>query len=285
MSDESSIVGKHSVAVFFFATFVCSWLVWIGGDALSETVVGPNSSLLWTVLAAFGPPIAAVLVLRATDGDLRAWASQALNWRIKARWYLAAVAIPVLLKAISVLVLGLIGASVFYRPNDQFVFSFLFVFFVGGGQEELGWRGFALPRLQAAYGAFAASLTIGIAWAIWHFPLYLIDGGFSAASAFVFSLRVIPESIIITWLYNSTNGSVLLCMIFHTMYNVGYLFSSPASFQFPGGAEIPLSILIEPVIWWTAALILLSIYGGRHLARTPRPDSAAVRKDESSTAD
>ena len=84
--------------------------------------------------------------------------------------------IPVLLQAVSVLVLGLIGASVFYRPTNQFIFSFLFVFFVGGGQEELGWRGFALPRLQAAYGAFAASFIIGVVWAIWHFPLYLIDG-------------------------------------------------------------------------------------------------------------
>ncbi|WP_273836417.1 type II CAAX endopeptidase family protein [Halococcus sp. PRR34] len=284
MSDESSIVGKHPVAVFFFTTFVFSWLVWIGGDALPGTEGEPNSSL-WTVPAAFGPPIAAALVLRATDGDLRTWASQALKWRIKVRWYLAAVAVPVLLQALSVLVLGLIGASVFYRPTDQFIFSFLFVFFVGGGQEELGWRGFALPRLQAAYGAFAASLIIGIAWAFWHFPLYLVDGGFNAASAFVSSLRVIPESIIITWLYNSTSGSVLICMIFHAMYNVGYLFNSPASFQFPGGTEIPLSIIIEPVIWWAAALILLSIYGGRYLARTPQSDSAAVRKDESSTAD
>ena len=86
MSDESSIVGKHSVAVFFFATFACSWLVWIGGDALPGTVIGSNRTLLWTVPAAFGPPIAAVLVLRATDGDLRTWVSQALKWRIKARW-------------------------------------------------------------------------------------------------------------------------------------------------------------------------------------------------------
>ena len=68
------------------------------------------------------------------------------------------------------------------------------------------------------------------------------------------------------------------------MYNVGYLFSSPAGFQFPGGTEIPLSLIIEPVIWWTAALILLGIYGGRYLAQTPQPDSAAVRKEESSTA-
>jgi|AntDeeMetagen134_2_1112570.scaffolds.fasta_scaffold03968_3 membrane protease YdiL (CAAX protease family) len=285
MSDESSIVRKHPVAVFFFATFVCSWLVWIGGDALLGTEGGSNASQLWIIPAAFGPPIAAALVLRTTDGDLRTWASQALKWRIKVRWYLAAIAIPVLLNAISVLVLGLIGVSVFYRPNDQLIFNFLLVFFIAGGQEELGWRGFALPRLQAAYGAFAASLIIGIAWATWHFPLYLIDGGFSAASAFLFSLRVIPESIIITWLYNSTNGSVLMCILFHTMYNVGYLFSSPASFQFPGGTEIPLSIIIEPIVWWTAALALLSIYGGRYLARTPRPDSAAVRKDESSTVD
>ena len=284
MGEESSIARKHPVAIFFFATFVCSWLVWIGGDTLLGTEVEPNSSL-WTVPAAFGPPIAAALVLRATDGDLRTWASQALKWRIKVRWYLAAVAIPVLLQAFSVLVLGLIGASVFYRPTDQFIFSFLFVFFVGGGQEELGWRGFALPRLQAAYGAFAASLIIGIVWATWHFPVYLIGEGPIAAPALFLTLRVIPESIIITWLYNSTNGSVLICMIFHAMYNVGYLFSSPASFQFPGGTEIPLSTIIEPVIWWTAALIVLSIYGGRYLARTPQPDSAAVRKDESSTAD
>ena len=285
MNDETSLIKRSPVAFFFIGTFVCSWAFWLGSSALPGTEVGPNVSQLWLVPGAFGPLLAAVLLLRVTNHDIRAWLSQALKWRVQFRWYIAAVAIPVVFKALPVLGLGAIGASVFYSPNDQLIFGFLFVFFVAGGQEEFGWRGFALPRLQANHGALIASLVIGLMWGLWHFAFFFIYEGLSATAALFFLLRVIPEAIILTWLYNSTNGSVLVCMIFHAMYNVGYFFSSPAGFQFPWGPEIPLSTMVEPIVWWVAALVLIEVYGGNHLARTPNTGSTANREWNSSMTD
>lgn len=278
MADGKSVVQKHPVAVFFTITFVYSWFIWIGGYALPGTGAGKNANQIWSVPGAWGPLIAAALVLWITKGDLRAWAAQAGKWRVRPRWYLVALGLPVFLKTAAPLVLGLVGAPLFIGIPDDLVMNFLVVFFIAGSLEEFGWRGFALPRLQTTYGAFGASLIIGVAWAVWHFPFYFMYPAvhMEIVRAFLFLLRVIPEAIIITWLYNSTSGSVLLCMIFHAVYDSVSVLGSPAAFQFPWGPEIYLSVFIEPIMWWLAALIVIGVYGKRHLARTPGPDAVAV---------
>lgn len=97
----------------------------------------------------------------------------------------------------------------------------LYVLVIGGGQEELGWRGFAQPHLQERYGAFTSAIAIGFVWAAWHAPLFLqpgaTQGGFNVA---LYLGGLLAESVILAWLYNSTNGSVLLAGLFHAGNNV-----------------------------------------------------------------
>lgn len=276
MSNSTSVIRNHSVVVFFVIVFAYSWFVWIGGYALPGTEVGDNVSQLWSVPGSWGPLIAAALVLRATGGDLRAWAAQAGKWRVKPRWYLVALGLPVLLKEAAALVLVSVGVTVRLAPPQagSYIFNFLLVLLLAGGLEEFGWRGFALPRLQMNYSALSASLVIGVVWATWHLPIYLMNDPQSYIP-FLFSLlRIVPEAILLTWLYNSTNGSVLLCMLFHATYNVTNVFAVGATFQIPGGGELNLSQITEPVVWWLAALVVIVVYGGRYLARTPKHNPA-----------
>lgn len=97
--------------------------------------------------------------------------------------------------------------------------SFLLtVFFTGGICEEVGWRGFLLPELQKHFSPLTASLIIGPIWTFWHLPIYL-NGVRPVANLVPFFAMVIILSIIFTWLYNRTSGSVLLVVLLHAAVN------------------------------------------------------------------
>ena len=99
---------------------------------------------------------------------------------------------------------------------------FLYVFLVGGGNEELGWRGVALPRLQRSYPALVASLFIGVVWFAWHLPLFLVAGSSQAGvPVYYYTLAVVALSVVFTWLYNETGGSALMTVVLHESVNTG----------------------------------------------------------------
>ena len=287
MSSSPSTIRNHPVAVFFVIVFAYSWFVWIGGYALQGTEIGADAvSQLWSVPAAWGPLIVAALVLRVTEGNLRAWAAQAAKWRVGLRWYLVALGLPVLLGVASIVVLIPVGVTVRFAPPQigEYVFNFLLVLLLAGGLEEFGWRGFALPRLQSTYSALGASLIIGVVWSTWHLPLYILNEPQSYIPLILFFLQTVPEAILLTWLYNNTGGSVLLCMLFHTVGNVTNPFTVGATFQLPSGGGVNLSQITEPIVWWLAAFVVLGLYGRRYLTRTPQSNSAVTGTEETTEA-
>lgn len=103
--------------------------------------------------------------------------------------------------------------------------SAIFVLFFGPVPEELGWRGYALDRLQAKWSALTSSLVLGIAWALWHWPLFLINRsyqnslGLGSLESWLYLVAMIPESILMTWIYNHTQRSTLSAILFHFMIN------------------------------------------------------------------
>ncbi|GAF91515.1 unnamed protein product, partial [marine sediment metagenome] len=109
-----------------------------------------------------------------------------------------------------------------YRMQYGYLFfEILTIFFFGGPfQEEFGWRGYALNRLQSKWNAFESSIILGSIWSIWHFPLFFIPGTiYENQSFFSFTSSVLALSIFFTWLYNNSNGSILVSMLFHTSIN------------------------------------------------------------------
>ncbi|PSQ45389.1 hypothetical protein BRD15_11820 [Halobacteriales archaeon SW_6_65_15] len=110
--------------------------------------------------------------------------------------------------------------SVLPGRTAGYLFAFAFALLLGGGQEELGWRGFALPRLQRAHGPMAASLVIGVVWAVWHLPLFAMEGTSQSQVPFLaYAPAVVAMSVIFTWLYNESAGCILPVMLLHAGIN------------------------------------------------------------------
>jgi membrane protease YdiL (CAAX protease family) len=109
--------------------------------------------------------------------------------------------------------------------------SFVYMLIQVGIGEEVGWRGYALPKLQAGYGALLSSVILGVIWTLWHLPLFFNPAtGYSLTSFWVFLIFMLPISILITWVFNSTGGSVLIIMILHAMLNAS---TSPLGGLYP----------------------------------------------------
>jgi membrane protease YdiL (CAAX protease family) len=186
----------------------------ISGAAGAAAATGIEALVLPGVV---GPAIAAFVVARVAGGqaataDLRA---QIVRWRVAPVWYaVAVVVLPILaVVAIAISTGRLPGASGSLFPR----ILILLVLMTG---EEIGWRGFMLPRLQHAHSALSASLILGIAWGLWHFPGYLIGTGVPLDMSFLtLLLWVVGATILVTWVYNHTR-SVLLAIIMHVCANL-----------------------------------------------------------------
>ncbi len=110
-------------------------------------------------------------------------------------------------------------------PQFNFLTFFIYNILFFGFGEEIGWRGFALPRLQKESNALIASIVLTIFWAMWHLPLFFYRNGynsmdFAGTLGWVFSL--LTGSILLTWLYNSSNGSIFICAVFHSTIDIAF---------------------------------------------------------------
>jgi membrane protease YdiL (CAAX protease family) len=246
------------VAGFFALTFLVSWISWgIGAFLGTDTIFWPVLS----TLAGFGPLIAGG-VFSWRQGELRAWTRQLARWRVDGRWWILAV--------VGAPVLSLVGYGIFIAVSDAslglgggpasvavtYLILFAYIFLLRGGiGEEMGWRGYALPELQKKYTTLVAALIVGIAWAGWHLPLFVIQGTRQSGSFALYLASVIGLSVVLAWLYTNTKGSVLLAVIFHAQWNV---FDSGALFapQTTTGLVAPAASAL--VIWGFAIIVILA---------------------------
>jgi uncharacterized protein len=200
-------VATHPVLAFVGLTYAISWSLWAVAYVLGEGAV----AMVVLVAGAFGPAAAAAIVLRVTGESLATWARAIVRWRVPARYWLYALGLPALLYGIANLVLVLLGEPVAWSLLGERVVPYLGTFvvtmFLLGGQEEPGWRGFALPRLQQHYGPMKGTAILGLAWGVWHLP---VMGPLGFVVPFVLAFFY-------TWLYNRT-GSVLLAILLHASF-------------------------------------------------------------------
>jgi membrane protease YdiL (CAAX protease family) len=96
-----------------------------------------------------------------------------------------------------------------------------FIFFFGGGlNEEPGWRGLAVPRVQVRFSPLVAGLIIGVIWSTWHFPLHAVSSFGSGLAGFPFRFVYnVPLGVLFSWLYNRSGGNLFACVLLHTSYN------------------------------------------------------------------
>lgn len=270
--EASSLFRSNPTAVFFVLTFALTWGWW------AVAYLAPASGELSDALAlpgAFGPLVAGAIVTFAVGDNLRAWATQVLDWRISPRWYLVAIGLPLLITVGGVgtvlLVAGAaIDPSLLAQRLPIFPVVLLVMLLLGGGQEELGWRGFALPRLQADYSALVASLLVGGAWALWHLPLFFMGAPRNQTGNFLlYALLIIGFSVVLTWCYNST-GSVLLAMILHASMN-----SSGALLPIQSGVANQWAMVIDGasvIAMWLVAVAVIVWGSADALSRDGIPE-------------
>lgn len=267
----SRLVKRHPLGAFFALAYGVTWL---GSSLYVLATTSGRSSLpnlpavLGGILWYYGPCLAALLVTRLGEGVhgvrhlLRGLLTRPQGWR----WLAFVVLYPLAMRGVVFGLDWLLGgtAPVFLQAegvpeNNPWVTLLgllaLHVLIRGIG-EETGWRGFALGHLLPRYGAFSASLILGALWAIWHFhpanfPTLLAPAGIAI------SLNIVATSVIYTWLYNYTRGSLLTAVLFHASLNV-------AEWIMPIGISNPSAAgraVLQVSVVWAFALGLRFVCG------------------------
>lgn len=220
MSPLRLFVRRHRFSTFVALTFVLTWLPWLTVAWMLRTGRPPVVTAL-VLFGGFGPFLAAVLVA-AAGGDLRSWFGTLVDVGAPLGIWAAAVLVPIALYVLALGVFVLTGGG-FDRASvlpAAAIPAVVLATFVRGGLEEPGWRGLALPVLQRSVGAFWASIAIGVIWALWHVPLFLMPGSSQMGTPFwLYAPAVVGISVIATWLYNAAGGRVLVPVVFHTLSN------------------------------------------------------------------
>ena len=231
---KESFIQKYPLTAFFLLAIGLTW-VFLITDALGSRGILPfRLPLPLMIVMSYMPTLAAVIVTGQTNGKegVRELFRKLLIGRVGLRWYLFAIfGLAVIYIAVILLHNFMAGSSVLPILSEklpplspsQLVFyvipMFLVITILNG--EELGWRGFALPRLQARYNALTSSLILGVIWTLFHLPLFFTVTGSSQADwPFAsFLVSTMAMTILYTWMYNNTRGSVLMAYLFHGAAN------------------------------------------------------------------
>jgi membrane protease YdiL (CAAX protease family) len=274
MSRLASVVKRHPLITFFVLAYALSWWPWIlyAFDLSPQPIVG------------FGPFLAAVLMLAITVGKtgIVGLLRRMVRWRVAPVWYAVALLLPVAITLAAAALNVLLGAqapSAAELGGWTGLFStFAIVLLVpglGGAWEEPGWRGYALPRLQARRSALFASLILWVGVAVWHLPLMVV--GEIHWSEPVFLLGFV---IVFNWVFNNANGSVLIIMLMHATNNtVSGSFFGP---MFSGADSVRFSWLFA-ALWCAVAIVVVFVAGPAHLSRKHRKQQAEGTEEPSAT--
>ena len=196
-------IAGHQIVSFFLLAYAISWSLW-GIAAL-------GGGQVVFLMGGLGPLVSALVIIRISGRSVREWLRCLLVWRVSPGYYAIALLLPAAIFAVINLILFALGYTLNFSlvlgVAPGYLGTFLMVATVGGGFEEPGWRGFALPRLQARRSPLVSTLLLGLAWGIWHIPLYGPVG-------FVVPMIL---AFLYTWLYNRT-GSILLCLLLHASF-------------------------------------------------------------------
>src|SRR5215218_9388513 len=266
----STFLRRHPVATFFALSYASAWAWWLPLVILQYDRTPPALGLVLAILGSAMPStMAIVLVARLHGGaEVRRLLRRLVMGRVGIFWYAAIIALTALM-VVAVWVSTLFGAPapVVVATVAGTLSIFLFSIFPGSAVgEELGWRGFALPRLQARHSALAASLIVGSVWGTYHFPLFLLGAPIRPFSLFFpFAISCVIMSIFYTWMYNGTRGSLLIVVLLHATTNL------PLSVVY---APLTLEGQVLPAYWTfnamlaLAAVVLIARTGAATLSRT-----------------
>jgi membrane protease YdiL (CAAX protease family) len=276
---QPNLPRRHPVAAFFVLAYAISWGISLfAARGLLPFAVPPLVTLLAGLLYHFGPALAGITMAATEAGQagVGALLRPLGRLRVGAVWYLWIIFYPLALRlAASGLSFALGGpAPTFFasaelglpagHPLVMAMPVFLSTLILTGIAEEIGWRGYALPRLQTRHNALAATLIIAVLWAPWHYnPL-----NFPAMRPIIpwHVLSVLGMAILMTWVYNSTGGSLGMAVLFHA-------FSNFADWVVPTSPAVQgdmRAYVLHVLLNLAAALAVVLVFGAANMSRLPR---------------
>ena len=263
-----SWLRRNALFVYLFLAFALSWWPWPLKQLNPESVA----------MVPFGPIIAAFIAVAIANGRTGVvnLLKDMIRWKVGVRWYLVAFALPLGITLAAIYLNALLGApaptgarlSEWYLLIPAFVTTTLLA---GALTEEPGWRGFALPRYQLKYSALTSSLIVGLIWFSWHLPLLLTNDKGGQRPPLQYFFLLLGMSIVFTWLYNGTKGSVFLAILMHGAFNTF------AAFFFPiqSGEFYDRLWWFIVVLWWVAAFAIIF---STAVNRDRRPAAARIQE-------
>ncbi|HXD11280.1 MAG TPA: type II CAAX endopeptidase family protein [Anaerolineales bacterium] len=214
------IISTYPLSSFFIMAIAFTWI------AVMPLLLNPGLPVepFMIIGALAGPTLSAVIAIAITEGKaaLVAFFKRYLQGQAGIIWWLIVLfGILLSLNVVASLILGSSIWTEFFKNAGLILPTYLITLIVGvilgPLWEEPGWRGFALPRLQEQYGPFMGSITLGLIWAVWHAPGYL--GGWMLSTVPALLVYSIGFSILATWVYNNSRGSILLMILLHSSSN------------------------------------------------------------------
>jgi hypothetical protein len=253
------MLKRRELTAFFGLSFALAWSAWGLAHPQLQQHLGLRLPADPLVMLGTAVPSFVALGLATWRGRGRELLSRLIAWRVNAGWYaLASIGPPILMLAATAIHVALGGDWPDYPPPERwslFPINFVAVLMLGGPLgEELGWRGYALPMMTARIGLARAGTLIGLAWAAWHLPLFLLPSSPQAGLPLIwFGLQAVALSLVLAVVWQGTGGNLLLPVLLHASVNA---FSGPLR-VLPADAGSTQPYILTVLLTWACAIGLL----------------------------
>ncbi len=229
MTQETRENRIRSFLLYGTIAYAVSWAIEIPLALKAEGIISAEIPYAIHYLAAFGPFVAAIVLTWREGGPagLKELFTRIVKWRVEPVWWIVALS-PLLLFLIVSFVLRIAqGSWLDFAILGRFDFlpdlgltSILVWLATYGVGEEIGWRGYFLPRLQRDRTAWSATLILWVVWAVWHVPsFFYLNTATSPGMLIGFLAGVLAGAVFLTWLYNSSGGSVMIVAVWHALFD------------------------------------------------------------------
>ena len=269
---------RHALLFGLALMFAFTWpidLLWAANTRGWAAIQIPQPL---TLIVGYGFVAASLLATAVVSGraGMVSLLRRFLIWRVGLSWYAVALFLPLALYLTGMAFqfaitrvppdfTDVFARNLFGQGASLWVFVipfFLFDVFLNG--EEIGWRGYILPRLQSQRSALVSSLIIGVIWGLWHIPKFLTAGSNQSSMGLgIYMLDTVARAVLFTWLFNNTRGSLLLVTLFHAAWNTWGIF-----------LPVDYAALPNLAVNWLVVAVVVIAAGAEHLSR--HPSSATV---------
>jgi membrane protease YdiL (CAAX protease family) len=259
--DFKRVTQRHPATIYFALTFLISWvgaLILVAPKLISSRPIPKMDGILMFPIMLLGPVATSIILIALTEGTagLRDLLQRMGKWKLPAKWYLIALIIPPFLIMVVLLFLRSFVSPAF-SPNF-FYFGFLFGI-PAGFFEEIGWMGYAFPKLRLRQKFIKASVILGFFWGLWHFPVIDFLGAASPHGRYLFPFFIafiailIAIRVLITWIYSNTT-SIPLAQFMHAVSTGCLAMLGPSTLS---PAQETLWYMMYAVLLWITGLIII----------------------------